>query len=183
MAAEANKNPSPRRAVYEDLLESQPGVIRQGDGWSSMGPSAGKPMSKTTSMASLRERAMAFLRDESRDSYIYRRESREVLMLDKDGKRVSRNSRDLVTEAQNAVGGQGSIRDRNITNLAAEVEGQRDALKRTSKADLRRPGTPASTAMLSSGGQSQNRHVAGQRGLFGRLKGLVGRKGERGEEL
>ena len=53
---------SPRRAVYEDLLDSNPGVIRQGDGWSSL--SSGKGMAKPSSMISLRERAMAFLRDD-----------------------------------------------------------------------------------------------------------------------
>jgi protein-serine/threonine kinase len=53
---------SPRRAVYEDLLGSTPGVVRKGDGWSSH-PS-GRAMAKPSSMASLRERAIAFLRDD-----------------------------------------------------------------------------------------------------------------------
>ena len=53
---------SPRRAVYENLIGSAPGVIRNGDGWSSR--SSGQAMRKTSSMASIRERALAFLRDE-----------------------------------------------------------------------------------------------------------------------
>jgi protein-serine/threonine kinase len=56
--------PSPRRAVYEDLLESEPGVVRQGDGWTSLSSGNSKAMGKPSSMASLRERALAFLRDE-----------------------------------------------------------------------------------------------------------------------
>ena len=54
--------PSPRRVVYEKLLGAAPGVVRQGDGWTSF--SSGRGMAKPASMASLRERAIAFLRDD-----------------------------------------------------------------------------------------------------------------------
>lgn len=61
-----------QRGVYEQLLDSTPGVIRQGEGWSSRGMSEddGEPlapprikgrMGKTSSMLSLREKARAFL--------------------------------------------------------------------------------------------------------------------------
>lgn len=47
---------SPRRAVYNDLLDSTPGVIRHGEGFASsalFSPPV-KPVAKTSSMASLR---------------------------------------------------------------------------------------------------------------------------------
>ncbi|ORY31808.1 hypothetical protein BCR39DRAFT_80876 [Naematelia encephala] len=61
--------PSPRRAVYEDLLDSTPGVTRQGDGWSSSLSSGKNVLGKPSSMASLRraflgERKIVDLADE-----------------------------------------------------------------------------------------------------------------------
>lgn len=61
-----------QRGVYEQLLDSTPGIIRQGEGWTSRGMSEddGEPlapprmkgrMGKTSSMLSLREKARAFL--------------------------------------------------------------------------------------------------------------------------
>jgi hypothetical protein len=61
-----------QRGVYEQLLDSTPGIIRQGEGWSSRGmseddgellapPRLKGRMGKTSSMLSLREKARAFL--------------------------------------------------------------------------------------------------------------------------
>ncbi|KAK8858890.1 hypothetical protein IAR55_003121 [Kwoniella newhampshirensis] len=55
---------SPRRVRYEAMLRTEPGVVRQGEGWGSL--SSGKAMMKpSSSMASLRERARALLGDSS----------------------------------------------------------------------------------------------------------------------
>lgn len=54
---------SPRR-LYERFLDSTPGVVRQGDGWSSghiNGPGMKPILAKPSSMASLRERARMLL--------------------------------------------------------------------------------------------------------------------------
>ena len=60
-----------QRGVYEQLLDCTPGIVRQGEGWSSRGlstdeelvqpPKIGRRMGKTSSMLSLREKARAFL--------------------------------------------------------------------------------------------------------------------------
>ncbi|KAK4689689.1 hypothetical protein P7C73_g420, partial [Tremellales sp. Uapishka_1] len=52
--------------VYESLLETRPGVVRQGEGWSSLGVPLPRSMGKQSSMASLREKARAFLGDRER---------------------------------------------------------------------------------------------------------------------
>ncbi len=164
-SAEAEQNRiSPRRAVYEDLLESEPGVVRQGDGWSSWtsGPSHSKPMGKTTSMASLREKALSFLRDDHR-------ESRDLKHLQSENqlRRENRDSRDL-----NHLNETSGVRDRHIVDLSKEVQDQSDRLRRGSRSDLkdaRRPGTPGANSVLK--GQAE------KKGILGRLKGLVGRKG------
>jgi hypothetical protein len=164
--------PSPRRAVYEELLNSTPGVIRQGDGWSSWGSSAGKAMAKTTSMISLRERALAFLHNDNRDSRGYKETQRESV----------RASRDLGVSAATAVGdavlgangGKAGVKDRHIVDLAKEVDQQRTA-GRKSRQDLERPVVSGSN-MASSGRVEK-------KGIFGKLKGMMGRKSvDRGEE-
>ncbi|RXK36260.1 CAMK/CAMKL protein kinase [Tremella mesenterica] len=54
-----------QRGVYEQLLDQTPGVVRQGDGWSSW-----RSMAKPSSMASLREKARNLLRDDERGRHI-----------------------------------------------------------------------------------------------------------------
>nr|XP_019045252.1 CAMK/CAMKL protein kinase [Kwoniella bestiolae CBS 10118]OCF24182.1 CAMK/CAMKL protein kinase [Kwoniella bestiolae CBS 10118] len=56
---------SPRRVMFENLLSTEPGVIRQGDGWGSLSSGKGFMMAvkPSSSMASLRERARALLGD------------------------------------------------------------------------------------------------------------------------
>lgn len=51
------------RVIFEKFLDTTPGVVRQGDGWSSFAPppSHASRMAKPSSMASLREKARAFL--------------------------------------------------------------------------------------------------------------------------
>ena len=154
--------PSPRRAVYEDLLSSEPGVVRQGDGWSSW--SSGRGMAKTTSIGSLRERALAFLRDDHRDS-------KDLRDVQRDGMRDSKE-----------IGSIMSGRERHIVDLAAEVESGREGMRRTSRSDLRamgRPATPGANSVLLGG-----RVAHDKRGIFGKLKGIMGRKGmEKLEEV
>ena len=121
--------------MYEGRLEPSPGVVGQGDGWSSW--SSARGLAKPSSMISLRERAMAFLRDDTH--------------------------RDSVGTAN---------KERHIVDLAQEVE--RENARRNSRGDMaipKRPGTPA--------GNPNNARVPDVKGkgIFGRLKGLVGRKG------
>nr|XP_019003885.1 CAMK/CAMKL protein kinase [Kwoniella mangroviensis CBS 8507]OCF67346.1 CAMK/CAMKL protein kinase [Kwoniella mangroviensis CBS 8507] len=56
---------SPRRVMFENLLSTEPGVIRQGEGWGSLSSGKGFMMAvkPSSSMASLRERARALLGD------------------------------------------------------------------------------------------------------------------------
>jgi hypothetical protein len=121
-------------------------------------------MAKTTSMGSLRERALAFLRDEHRDS--------------KDLREVKRDSMRDSKEIGSVMSG----RERRIVDLAAEVEGRREGMQRTSRSDLRamgRPATPGATSMLLGGRTGHDK-----RGIFGKLKGMMGRKGmEKLEEV
>ncbi|WVQ84397.1 hypothetical protein IAT38_006549 [Cryptococcus sp. DSM 104549] len=62
---------SPRRVRYENMLAGEPGVVRQGDGWSSFAQASGsgRGVKPSSSMASLRERARALLGD-SRERHI-----------------------------------------------------------------------------------------------------------------
>ena len=153
--------PSPRRAVFEELLDSTPGVVRQGDGWSSWGSSAGKAMAKTTSMISLRERALAFLHNDNRESKDYKEAQRDSF----------RASRDLGGNVLAAAGNTGNmlnggVKDRHIVDLAKEVDDQRDAGRR-SRQDFDRFMNPA----LNTVGKAE------KKGIFGKLKGMMGRKG------
>lgn len=146
---------SPRRLVYEDLLDSTPGVVRQGDGWSS-NMYSGRGMSKPTSMASLRERAMAFLGN--------------------DHARENRDSKDLSVGKTHPVATRTGVRDRHIIDLASEVE--KDKSGRNSRNDTLlvsgRPGTPSALSTLNAKGAPFD---GKKQGLFGKLKGLVGRRG------
>nr|XP_018262002.1 CAMK/CAMKL protein kinase [Kwoniella dejecticola CBS 10117]OBR84160.1 CAMK/CAMKL protein kinase [Kwoniella dejecticola CBS 10117] len=56
---------SPRRVMFESLIASQPGVVRQGEGWGSLSSGKGFMMAvkPSSSMASLREKARALLGD------------------------------------------------------------------------------------------------------------------------
>lgn len=116
-------------------------------------------MAKTSSMASLREKALSFLRDDHRES----RDSRDM----RDARESLRNSQDFTS----ATAPRG---ERHIVDLAQEVEDQREKMRRGSRSDLRRPATPGMNGLARNG-------VAGvggeKKGLFGRLKGLVGKKG------
>ncbi|WRT68102.1 uncharacterized protein IL334_005077 [Kwoniella shivajii] len=57
----------PRRVMFENMLSTQPGVIRQGDGWGSLSSGRGF-MKPSSSMASLRERARAILGDNTKSN-------------------------------------------------------------------------------------------------------------------
>jgi protein-serine/threonine kinase len=118
---------SPRRAVYEDLLDSEPGVIRQGDGWSSL--SSGKAMGKPSSMASLRERALAFLRDEPGTNQVGGNKERHIVDLAQEVKeKQQRDSRGDTVRSSTAnqlrplTPGAGSMLDYGLTG---KVEGQK----------------------------------------------------------
>ncbi|ORX37068.1 hypothetical protein BD324DRAFT_424119 [Kockovaella imperatae] len=134
---------SPRRVVYEDLLESEPGVVRQGDGWSSWssGLTTTNRMKQPSSMVSLRERALAFLRDD----------------------KVETNA-------------SGSTRERNIVDLAQEVE------RRQSRGgEVKRPGTPGGQSILGLRANGGDGKRGG--GIFGRFKGKFGAGKKEREEV
>jgi len=148
---------SPRRAVYEELLDSTPGVIRQGDGWSSWGSAAGKAMAKTTSMVSLRERALAFLHTDNREPN------------DHTHREAVRVSRDMTVQNKpTQANATGSARDRRIVDLAREVDGS----TRRSRQGLETP----ITDLGPQAGRPE------RKGIFGKLKGMMGRKGDRTED-
>ena len=123
---------SPRRAVYEDLLQSEPGVVRQGDGWSSWSSGPSRGIKQPSSMVSLRERALAFLRD------------------DKD-----------------KVEAGGTMRERNILDLAQEVE--KHGSRYGEPGPGRRPATPGANSVMGLKRDAK-------KGIFGRFRGKFGKK-------
>jgi hypothetical protein len=129
-------------------------------------------MAKPSSVASLREKALSFLRDdrEPRDLREYR-ESRDMVRVSRDGARESvRGSKDFSATATAAGGARA---ERHIVDLAAEVDEQRERLRRGSRSELRRPATPSMNGLNRAAPVGTGE----KRGLFGRLKGLVGKKG------
>lgn len=109
-------------------------------------------------MVSLRERALAFLHNEHRESKDYKE-------VQKDSVRVSRDM--AVIGAVGSSGGNGAVRDRHIVDLAKEVDQQREAARR-SKQEFERPITPGMNAVSAK---------VERKGIFGKLKGIMGRKG------
>jgi len=156
-------------------MDSAPGVVRQGDGWSSL--SSGEAMAKPSSIASLRERALAFLRDDkdrdlhlrdARDSY-----SRDIHTRDSHSRDV-RNSKVMADQAASASASAslGGSSGRQIVDLAQVVED-----KRVSRGDMaRRPGTPGGQSIFNHKDKGGNVNVDGKRGIFGRWKGKWGNK-------
>ena len=114
-------------------------------------------MAKTTSMVSLRERALAFLHTDNREPN------------DHIQREAVRASRDVTVQNKPAqASAMGSARDRLIVDLAREV----DSSTRRSRQGLETPitdlGPPA--------GRPE------RKGIFGKLKGMMGRKGDRTED-
>ena len=122
--------------------------------------SNGKAMAKPSSIASLRERALAFLRDDKdRDG----RDPRDIAR-DSEQKREKENRASTVSGTMGVAG-------RQIVDLAQVV----DHDKRVSKGDLpKRPGTPGGNSIFNV--HPRNTSEGKNKGIFGRWMGKWGKK-------
>jgi len=151
-----------QRGVYEQLLDQNPGVARQGEGWASRNnvnllsaphPSFGRSMGKTSSMMSLREKAKAFL-NVGEKPQVQDKDKRETL--------------DLTTfapEDDNYHPDRGSRRESKGNNM---VRWSESTTNLQNAAQAARPGTPGALSTLS---MSTNTITAPKKkGLFKNFK-------------
>ena len=115
-----------QRGVYEQLLDSTPGVVRNGDGWSSW-----RSMAKPSSMASLRERARALLDGEKRES----------------GRNIT-NLADEVERERGNGGREGKRNSRLVSTFSTSTIGVPTTAASSTTANGR-PATPGAGSLLS----------------------------------
>ncbi|KIR96928.1 CAMK/CAMKL protein kinase [Cryptococcus deuterogattii 2001/935-1] len=165
---------SPRRVRYEALLSDEPGVTRQGEGWTSSNinvPSyQRKEVKPSSSMASLRERARALLWDS-------RERERHILNLS----RKSVSSAD--GHAQGSGQGAGARESLKVERRSSRLtlRGEKGAKKNSvdhvasnnNTEQPARPNTPAAESVLDK----KNGTAGGDKKMKGWVKSLRGAMG------
>lgn len=165
---------SPRRVRYEALLSDEPGVTRQGEGWTSSNiniPSyQRKEVKPSSSMASLRERARALLGDSrERERHIVNLSRKSVSSADghaqgsgqgagaRESLKVERRSSRLTLR------GEKGAKRNTVNNLAANNNSEQPV----------RPNTPAAESVLGM----KNGTAGGDKKMKGWVKSLRGAMG------